>query len=127
MSVVSSLADVMPGDTVYGAGNWCIAGRSGPAATGADLRLDGLCLPAVGAKALQPERDIVAFAGDGCFMNAARNSHCRAMPVIVVVVDNGMRHHPHASGREYPGRTIGNTGNQFCHLARAMATRRDGA
>jgi acetolactate synthase-1/2/3 large subunit len=63
---------------------------------------------AVAAKALQPGREVMAFAGDGCFMMNGQEFATMMqydLPVIVVVVDNGMygtiRMHQE---REYPGR-----------------------
>ena len=80
---------------------------------------------AVGAKALQPERDIVAFAGDGCFMMNGQEFATAVqydLPVIIVVVDNGMygtiRMHQE---REYPGRISATQlrNPDFADLARA--------
>jgi acetolactate synthase-1/2/3 large subunit len=66
---------------------------------------------AVGAKRAFPERMVVAFAGDGCFMMNGQEFATAVqydLPVIVVVVDNGMygtiRMHQE---REYPGRVSG--------------------
>jgi acetolactate synthase-1/2/3 large subunit len=63
---------------------------------------------AIGAKRLYPERTVVAFAGDGCFLMNGQEFATAVqygLPVIVVVVDNGMygtiRMHQE---REYPGR-----------------------
>ncbi|ART49556.1 thiamine pyrophosphate-binding protein [Acidovorax carolinensis] len=63
---------------------------------------------AVGAKRVQPDKTVVAFAGDGCFLMNGQEFATAVqyqLPVIVVVVDNGMygtiRMHQE---REYPGR-----------------------
>jgi acetolactate synthase-1/2/3 large subunit len=63
---------------------------------------------AVGAKRVYPDRMVVAFAGDGCFLMNGQEFATAvqySLPVIVIVVDNGMygtiRMHQE---REYPGR-----------------------
>jgi acetolactate synthase-1/2/3 large subunit len=63
---------------------------------------------AVGAKRLYPERTVVAFAGDGCFLMTGQEFATAVqydLPVVILVVDNGMygtiRMHQE---REYPGR-----------------------
>jgi len=69
----------------------------------------GYGLPAaVGAKRLYPQRTVVAFAGDGCFLMNGQEFATAVqydLPIIVVVVDNAMygtiRMHQE---REYPGR-----------------------
>ncbi|WP_444666931.1 thiamine pyrophosphate-binding protein [Cereibacter changlensis] len=72
----------------------------------------GFGLPAaVAAKRVMPQKTVVAFAGDGCFLMTGQEFATAVqydLPVIVVVVDNGMygtiRMHQE---REYPGRVIG--------------------
>jgi acetolactate synthase I/II/III large subunit len=72
----------------------------------------GYGLPAaVGAKALEREKTVVCFAGDGCFMMNGQEFATAVqyeLPIIVVVVDNGMygtiRMHQE---REFPGRVSG--------------------
>jgi acetolactate synthase-1/2/3 large subunit len=66
---------------------------------------------AVAAKRLNPDRTVVAFAGDGCFLMNGQEFATAVqydLPIIVVVVDNGMygtiRMHQE---REYPGRVSG--------------------
>ncbi len=69
----------------------------------------GYGLPAaVGAKRLHPERMVVCFAGDGCFLMNGQEFATAVqydLPIIVVIVDNGMygtiRMHQE---RHYPGR-----------------------
>ena len=114
---MAHLKQVMPADTVYcnGAGNYATwvhrfwpfrAFASQLAPTSGTM---GYGVPAaVAAKALQPEREVMAFAGDGCFMMNGQEFATMMqydLPVIVVVVDNGMygtiRMHQE---REYPGR-----------------------
>lgn len=65
---------------------------------------------AVGAKRLLPDRTVVAFAGDGCFLMNGQEFATAVqynLPIVVIVVDNGMygsiRMHQE---RQYPGRTI---------------------
>ncbi len=66
---------------------------------------------AVMAKRLRPDVPVVAFAGDGCFMMNGQEFATAVqydVPVIVIVVDNGMygtiRMHQE---RDYPGRPSG--------------------
>ena len=69
----------------------------------------GYGLPAaVGAKRLYPDRMVVCFAGDGCFLMNGQEFATAVqydLPIVVVVVDNGMygtiRMHQE---RHYPGR-----------------------
>ena len=115
--VMAHLREVMPADTVYcnGAGNYATwvhrfwpfrAFASQLAPTSGTM---GYGVPAsVAAKALEPGREVIAFAGDGCFMMNGQEFATAIqydLPVIVVVVDNGMygtiRMHQE---REYPGR-----------------------
>jgi len=63
---------------------------------------------AVGAKRIFPDKTVVAFAGDGCFLMNGQEFATAVqykLPIIVIVVDNGMygtiRMHQE---REYPGR-----------------------
>ena len=69
----------------------------------------GYGLPAaVGAKRVQPDKTVVCFAGDGCFMMHGQEFATAVqygLPIIVVLVDNGMygtiRMHQE---KHYPGR-----------------------
>src|SRR5690606_36118608 len=69
----------------------------------------GYGLPAaVGAKRIAPERAVVCFAGDGCFMMHGQEFSTAVqygLPIIVLIFDNGMygtiRMHQE---RHYPGR-----------------------
>jgi len=63
---------------------------------------------AIGAKRVFPDRTVVAFAGDGCFLMNGQEFATAVqydLPVVVIIVDNGMygtiRMHQE---REYPGR-----------------------
>jgi acetolactate synthase-1/2/3 large subunit len=81
---------------------------------------------AVAMQRLHPERTVVAFAGDGDFLMTGQELATAVqygLPIVVVVVDNGMygtiRMHQE---REYPGRVVG-TGLQnpdFVAYARAF-------
>jgi acetolactate synthase-1/2/3 large subunit len=80
---------------------------------------------AVAAKLRHPDRTVVAFAGDGCFMMASHELATAAQygaPIVVIVVNNGMygtiRMHQE---RNYPGRISGTTlvNPDFPALARA--------
>jgi acetolactate synthase-1/2/3 large subunit len=66
---------------------------------------------AVGMKRLAPERTVIAFAGDGDFLMTGQEFATAVqyeLPLIVIVVDNGMygtiRMHQE---RHYPGRVVG--------------------
>ena len=69
----------------------------------------GYGLPAaVGAKRLWPERTVVCFAGDGCFMMHGQEFATAVqydLPIVVLIIDNGMygtiRMHQE---KHYPGR-----------------------
>lgn len=68
---------------------------------------------AIAAKSLYPERIVVAFAGDGCFMMSSQELATAMqyqLPVIFIVVNNGIygtiRMHQE---REYPARVHGTT------------------
>ncbi|WP_234185987.1 thiamine pyrophosphate-binding protein [Shinella sp. NM-101] len=84
----------------------------------------GYGLPAaVAAKQLFPEREVICFAGDGCFMMHGQEFATAVrykLPIITVVVNNGIygtiRMHQE---REYPGRVsaTGLTNPDFAALA----------
>jgi acetolactate synthase-1/2/3 large subunit len=80
---------------------------------------------AVAAKGLFPDRMVIAFAGDGCFLMNGQEFATAirySLPIIVIVVNNGIygtiRMHQE---REYPGRVSGTglTNPDFAALARA--------
>jgi acetolactate synthase-1/2/3 large subunit len=80
---------------------------------------------AVAAKAVYPEREVVCFAGDGCFLmngqELATAVHYR-LPVVTLILDNGLygtiRMHQE---RNYPGHGYATelTNPDFAALARA--------
>ena len=86
----------------------------------------GYGLPAaVAAKQLFPDREVICFAGDGCFMMHGQEFATAIrynLPLIAVVVNNGIygtiRMHQE---RDYPGRVsaTGLTNPDFAALARA--------
>jgi acetolactate synthase-1/2/3 large subunit len=80
---------------------------------------------AVAAKELFPDRTVVAFAGDGCFLMNGQEFATAVqydLPIVVVVVNNGIygtiRMHQE---REYPGRVVATDlrNPDFAALARA--------
>ncbi len=80
---------------------------------------------AVAAKLKHPERPVVAFAGDGCFLMNGQELATAVqyrLPIIVLVINNGMygtiRMHQE---RDYPGRVSGTglSNPDFTALARA--------
>ncbi len=86
----------------------------------------GYGLPAaVAAKQLHPDREVICFAGDGCFLMHGQEFATAVryrLPIITVVVNNGIygtiRMHQE---REYPGRVSATdlTNPDFAALARA--------
>lgn len=134
-SVVAHLSNTLPDDTVItnGAGNYTVwvhrfyrykqLGTELAPTNGAM----GYGLPAaISAKLASPDRTVVCFAGDGCFMMYPQEL-ATAMQfgaaVIVIVVNNGMlgtiRMHQE---REYPGRISGTqlANPDFIALAKAF-------
>ena len=117
---LTQLRDRLPPDAIFtnGAGNFAIAvGRFLRAQRfGGQLAPNsgsmGYGLPAaVGAKRLHPERTVICFAGDGDFLMNGQEFATAVqydLPIIVVVVDNGMygtiRMHQE---RDYPTRISG--------------------
>ncbi len=80
---------------------------------------------AVAAKLADPAREVVAFAGDGCFLMNGQEMATAAqedLPFVTLVVNNGMlgtiRMHQE---RQYPARVVGTTlrNPDFAGLARA--------
>jgi acetolactate synthase-1/2/3 large subunit len=131
---MAHLREAMPADTICcnGAGNYATwlnrfwPYRSFASQLAPTSGTMGYGVPAaVAAKLLAPEREVIAFAGDGCFlMNGQEFATAiqHDLPIIVVVVDNGMygtiRMHQE---REYPGRVSGTAlvNPDFAALARA--------
>lgn len=80
---------------------------------------------AVAAKAMFPDREVIAFAGDGCFLMNGQEFATAVqydLPIIVIVVNNGIygtiRMHQE---RDFPGRVIATDlkNPDFAALARA--------
>lgn len=132
--IISWLNDRLPADAILsnGAGNYCIwvqrfyQYRQFRTQLGPTNGSMGYGVPAgVAAKLTYPQRTVVAFAGDGCFLmngqEIATAAHYGAN-VIFVVVNNGMygtiRMHQE---RNYPGRVNGTDlhNPDFAALARA--------
>ncbi|MGL4728068.1 MAG: thiamine pyrophosphate-binding protein [Bosea sp. (in: a-proteobacteria)] len=115
--VMAHLIAALPADTIMcnGAGNYATwlhrfwpfrhYGTQGAPTSGSM----GYGVPAaVGLKRLFPAREVVAFAGDGCFLMNGQEFATAVqhdLPIIVLVIDNGMygtiRMHQE---RDYPGR-----------------------
>jgi acetolactate synthase I/II/III large subunit len=133
--VVAHLSEVLPDDAVIsnGAGNYTVwvhrfyryrAPATELAPTNGAM---GYGLPAaIAAKIRNPERSVVCFAGDGCFMmypQELATAMQYGAPLIVIVVNNGMlgtiRMHQE---REYPGRVSATrlVNPDFTALARAF-------
>lgn len=115
--VVKALRGQLPADTIIcnGAGNYATwihryyRFRTGGIQLAPTSGSMGYGIPAgVMAKRQHPERTVIAFAGDGCYLMNGQEFATAVqygIPVIMVVVDNGMygtiRMHQE---REYPGR-----------------------
>ena len=134
-AVVSHLSEVLPEDAVIsnGAGNYAVwvhrfyryrAARCQLAPTNGAM---GYGFPAaIAAKLRDPQRSVVCFAGDGCFMMYPQELATAVQygaALIVIVVNNGMlgtiRMHQE---REYPGRISATElrNPDFAALARAF-------
>jgi acetolactate synthase-1/2/3 large subunit len=132
--IMKHLEEVLPEDTIFtnGAGNYATwihrfhrfrryATQAAP--TSGSM---GYGVPAsVAAKMLFPEREVIAFAGDGCFLMNGQEFATAVqydLPITVIVVNNGIygtiRMHQE---REYPGRVVGTDlrNPDFAALARA--------
>ncbi|MBA3446892.1 MAG: thiamine pyrophosphate-binding protein, partial [Pseudaminobacter sp.] len=132
--IMSYLETVLPDDAIMtnGAGNYAtwvhrfhrfrrFATQSAP--TSGSM---GYGTPAaVAAKALFPDREVICFAGDGCFLMNGQEFATAIqydLPIIVIVVNNGIygtiRMHQE---REYPGRVVATDlkNPDFAALARA--------
>jgi len=118
--IVSHISDVLPDDAIItnGAGNYTAwvhryyryrGYRTQLVTTSGSM---GYGLPAaIAAKLANPERKVVCFAGDGCFlMNGQEMATAMQyeLPIVTIVVNNGMygtiRMHQE---REYPDRVSG--------------------
>ncbi|TCJ39771.1 thiamine pyrophosphate-binding protein [Parafrankia sp. BMG5.11] len=118
--IVGWLSDTLPDDAILtnGAGNYAIwlhrffrYKRSGTQLAPTSGAM-GYGLPAAIAAGIRhPDRPVICFAGDGCFMMASTELATivrHRVPVIVVVVNNGaygtIRMHQE---RRYPGHVVG--------------------
>jgi len=118
--IIVALRDKVPADAVIcnGAGNFSVWVHRYWRYGGYGTQLApisgsmGYGVPAaVGMKRLAPERTVIAFAGDGDFLMTGQELATAVqyeLPVIIIVVDNGMygtiRMHQE---RHYPGRVVG--------------------
>lgn len=133
-AVMVHLRETLPKDAIFtnGAGNYAIwvhkfhrygGFRTQLAPTSGAM---GYGLPAaIAAKLLEPARDVICFAGDGCFQMSGQElaTACQyGAGVVVILVNNGIygsiRMHQE---REYPGRVFATTleNPDFPALARA--------
>jgi len=132
--IMQHLEEILPNDAILtnGAGNYAtwihrfhrfrgFATQAAPASGSM-----GYGTPAaVAAKLLYPEREVIAFAGDGCFLMNGQEFATAVqygLPIVVIVVNNGIygtiRMHQE---RDYPGRVSGTdlVNPDFAALARA--------
>ncbi len=133
--VMRTVSRVLPENAVVtnGAGNYAAflhryfeykSYRTGLAPTSGSM---GYGLPAaIAAKLAAPDRVVVNFAGDGCFMMTCQELATAVqygLPIVTVVVNNGMygtiRMHQE---REYPSRVLGTglTNPDFAAFARSF-------
>ncbi|MCL3881182.1 thiamine pyrophosphate-binding protein [Marivita sp. GX14005] len=133
--IFAHLAETLPADAIVcnGAGNYAAwlhrfyryrAPKSQLAPTSGSM---GYGLPAAIAAAIaEPEREVVAVAGDGCFMMTCQELATAVhhdLNLTVIIIDNArygtIRAHQE---REYPGRvsSTGLTNPDFCDFARSF-------
>lgn len=134
-AVVTHLRDGLPADAVItnGAGNYTVwvhryhRHRRYGVQLAPTSGAMGYGIPAaIAARAVHPDRPVIAFAGDGCFMMACQELATAVqfeLPIIVVVADNGMlgtiRMHQE---RSFPGHVSGTSlrNPDFVALARSF-------
>ena len=132
--VMAQVNAILPPDAIVtnGAGNYAVwpnrfyRYRSFPSQLAPTSGSMGYGVPAaVAAKLVHPERPVVAFSGDGCFlMNGQELATAVSLQlnIVILLVNNGMygtiRMHQE---REYPGRVLGTdlVNPDFAALARA--------
>lgn len=132
--IMTHLAEVLPPDAIIanGAGNYATwvhrfhkFRRFGTQAAPTSGSMGYGTPAAVAAKMLHPDRPVIAFAGDGCFMMNGQEFATAVqygLPIVVIVVNNGtygtIRMHQE---RDYPGRVSGTDlkNPDFAALARA--------
>lgn len=134
-AVICQLRETLPPETVVtnGAGNYAIwvhrfyrFERFGTQLAPISGSM-GYGVPAgVAAARINPQRPVIVFAGDGCFLMNGQEFATAVqynLPLVIVVVDNGMygtiRMHQE---RDYPDRTVGTslTNPDFAEYARAF-------
>ena len=133
--VTAHLRERLPADAIItnGAGNFSVWGHrfyefhTYPSQLAPTSGSMGYGVPAaVAAKLVEPERTVVAFAGDGDFMMTGQELATAVQyeaAIVVLVVDNGMlgtiRMHQE---RHYPGRVSGTelVNPDFAALARGL-------
>ncbi|RUW23962.1 thiamine pyrophosphate-binding protein [Mesorhizobium sp. M4B.F.Ca.ET.215.01.1.1] len=132
--IIEHLGKVLPEDAILtnGAGNYATwvhrfyrSRRYGTQAAPTSGSMGYGTPAAVAAKALNPEREVIAFAGDGCFLMNGQEFATAVqydLPIIVIVVNNGIygtiRMHQE---REYPSRVVATSlkNPDFAALARS--------
>ncbi|TIW44819.1 MAG: thiamine pyrophosphate-binding protein, partial [Mesorhizobium sp.] len=132
--IMNYLEKVLPDDAILtnGAGNYATwvhrfhrSRRFGTQAAPTSGSMGYGTPAAVAAKALHPEREVIAFAGDGCFLMNGQEFATAVqydLPIIVIVVNNciygTIRMHQE---REYPSRVVATDlkNPDFAALARA--------
>ncbi|TGQ16964.1 MULTISPECIES: thiamine pyrophosphate-binding protein [unclassified Mesorhizobium] len=132
--IIEHLGKVLPEDAIItnGAGNYATwvhrfyrTRRYGTQAAPTSGSMGYGTPAAVAAKSLFPDRTVIAFAGDGCFLMNGQEFATAVqydLPIIVIVVNNGIygtiRMHQE---REYPSRVVATElkNPDFAALARA--------
>lgn len=132
--IIEHLGKVLPEDAILtnGAGNYATwvhrfyrTRRFGTQAAPTSGSMGYGTPAAVAAKSLFPDRTVIAFAGDGCFLMNGQEFATAVqydLPIIVIVVNNGIygtiRMHQE---REYPSRVVATElkNPNFAALARA--------
>ncbi|RVD29978.1 thiamine pyrophosphate-binding protein [Mesorhizobium sp. M4B.F.Ca.ET.017.02.2.1] len=132
--IIEHLGKVLPEDAILtnGAGNYATwvhrfyrSRRFGTQAAPTSGSMGYGTPAAVAAKALHPDREVIAFAGDGCFLMNGQEFATAVqydLPIIVIVVNNGIygtiRMHQE---REYPSRVVATSlkNPDFAALARS--------
>jgi acetolactate synthase-1/2/3 large subunit len=133
-SVMMHLRGVLPADAIItnGAGNYTVwvhrfhRYRTGATELAPTSGAMGYGVPAaVSAKLLHPDREVLCFAGDGCFLMSGQEMATASqyrLGIVFLVINNGMfgtiRMHQE---REYPARVYGTDleNPDFVALARA--------
>ncbi len=132
--IMAHLESVLPDDAILtnGAGNYATwihrfhrSRRYGTQAAPTSGSMGYGTPGAVAAKLMFPDREVIAFAGDGCFLMNGQEFATAVqydLPIIVILVNNGIygtiRMHQE---REYPGRVSGTSlkNPDFAALAKA--------